>query len=57
VLPDCGVRCSRLEPYEAKVSRTVLRGQGWRKPPLLPDLQKRRCHSTLKKVAPYLAQE
>ena len=28
MLPDCGVRCSRLEPYEAKVSRTVLRGPG-----------------------------
>jgi hypothetical protein len=28
---------SRLEPYEAKVSRTVLRGEGGRKVILLPD--------------------
>ena len=26
----------RLEPYEAEVSRTVLRGRGWREPSLLP---------------------
>jgi hypothetical protein len=32
-------RCGRLEPYEAEVSRTVLRGRGWREPLLLPDVR------------------
>ena len=32
---SCEGRCGRLEPYEAEVSRTVLRGRGWREPSLL----------------------
>jgi hypothetical protein len=37
VLPDGGVRCSMLEPYEANVSSTVLRGRESREALLLPD--------------------
>src|SRR5215207_7474612 len=31
------LRCPRLEPYDGKPSRTVLRGLGGRKAPWLPD--------------------
>src|SRR5215213_11680167 len=34
---SCEGRCRRLEPYEAQVSRTVLRGREWCEPLLLPD--------------------
>src|SRR5262249_13778452 len=45
----------RLERYEAEVSRTVLRGGGWRKPLLLPDRRRslgwRRCSAT-RRISP-----
>ena len=37
MLPDGGVRCPMLEPYEAKVSCTVLRGREASNGLLLPD--------------------
>ncbi|WP_449424861.1 hypothetical protein, partial [Perlabentimonas gracilis] len=33
-----------LEPYEVKVSRTVLRGQGRSNPPALPDTDDKTQH-------------
>src|SRR5262245_42823719 len=36
------VRCPMLEPYSAKVARTVLTGAGWREPLPLPDRNRQR---------------
>ncbi len=35
--PEKAIRCPGLEPYDERLSRTVLRGLGGRKAPWLPD--------------------
>src|SRR2546423_3839047 len=37
VTPEKATRCPGLEPYDKRLSRTVLRGLGGRKAPWLPD--------------------
>ena len=47
MLPDGGVRCPMLEPYEAKVSCTVLRGREASNGLLLPDRRRQVHHDFL----------